>query len=289
VRAGLAKRAWPDSETCFRSGKIQKISFPLRLCEPAGTKASRLRGAAIEFLWGGEETRLLKLASPHLRLLWHADRLGKRHFLGLASDLVRTSCRANRCGAARALFGTGAAAEGGEFQPYRAVLQTVVHGFGDRLGFAPTAAEASSLPQSLPHWRPFQDTARALRQLKTKYKLAVISNVDDDLFTASARQLEVSFDHVITSQQARAYKPSLNIFRLAQERIGTSPNRWLHVGQSLYHDVLPARSLGIATAWVNRPSPRPGSGAAKAADAQPDVEVPDLKTLAALVFGPRSQ
>jgi 2-haloacid dehalogenase len=182
-----------------------------------------------------------------------------------------------------------AAAEGAEFQPYRAVLQTVVHGFGDRLGFAPTAAEASSLPQSLPHWRPFQDTARALRQLKTKYKLAVISNVDDDLFTASARQLEVSFDHVITSQQARAYKPSLNIFKLAQERIGISPNRWLHVGQSLYHDVLPAKSLGIATAWVNRPSPRPGSGAAKAADAQPDVEVPDLKTLAALVFGTKSQ
>jgi 2-haloacid dehalogenase len=182
-----------------------------------------------------------------------------------------------------------AAAEGGEFHSYRTILQTVVHGFGDRLGFTPTAAEACSLPESLPHWRPFADTARALHQLKTKYKLAVISNVDDDLFAASAPKLEVSFDHVITSQQARAYKPSLDIFRLAQERMGTSPKRWLHVGQSLYHDVVPAKSLGIATVWVNRPSPRPGSGAAKAAEDQPDLEVPDLQTLAALVFSPKPQ
>jgi 2-haloacid dehalogenase len=182
-----------------------------------------------------------------------------------------------------------AAAEQGEFHSYRTVLQTVVHGFGDRLGFTPTEVEAGSLPQSLPHWRPFEDTARALHQLKTKYKLAVISNVDDDLFAASARQLEVSFDHVITAQQARAYKPSLDIFKLAQKRMGISPNRWLHVGQSIYHDVVPAKSLGISTVWVNRPSPRPGSGAAKAAGAQPDVEVPDLQTLAALVFSPKSQ
>jgi 2-haloacid dehalogenase len=182
-----------------------------------------------------------------------------------------------------------AAAEQGEFHPYRTVLQTVVRGFGDRLGFTPTEVEAGSLPQSLPHWRPFEDTARALHQLKTKYKLAVISNVDDDLFAASARQLEVSFDHVITAQQARAYKPSLDIFKLAQKRMGISPNRWLHVGQSIYHDVVPAKSLGISTVWVNRPSPRPGSGAAKAAEAQPDVEVTDLQTLAALVFSPKSQ
>jgi 2-haloacid dehalogenase len=182
-----------------------------------------------------------------------------------------------------------AAAEQGEFHPYRAVLQTVVHGFGDRLGFSPTAAEACSLPQSLPHWRPFADSARALHQLKTKYKLAVISNIDDDLFSSSAPQLEVSFDHVITSQQARAYKPSLNIFKLAQERMGIAPNRWLHVGQSIYHDVIPAKSLGISTVWVNRPSPRPGSGAAKAAEARPDVEVHDLKALADLLFGQASR
>jgi 2-haloacid dehalogenase len=92
----------------------------------------------------------------------------------------------------------------------------------------------------------------------------------------------VKFDHVITAQQARAYKPSLKIFKLAQERIGVAPEKWLHVGQSVYHDVVPAKSLGITTVWVNRPSPRPGAGAAKAASAQPDLEVPNLQTLAEL-------
>ncbi len=176
-----------------------------------------------------------------------------------------------------------AQAEQGEFHPYREVLQSVVRGFGERLGFKPTEAEVRSLPDSLATWPPFPDTIAALRTLKASCRLAILSNVDDDLFAATARRLEVSFDHVITAQQARAYKPSLQVFKLAQERIGAAPGQWLHVGQSIYHDVIPAKSLGIATVWVNRPSPRPGAGAAKAASGQPDLEVPDLKTLVQLV------
>ena len=87
---------------------------------------------------------------------------------------------------------------------------------------------------------------------------------------------------VITAQQARAYKPSMRVFNLAQQRIAVASAQWLHAAQSIYHDVVPARSLGIATVWVNRPSPRPGAGAAKAAAGEPDLEVPDLKTLAEL-------
>jgi len=171
-------------------------------------------------------------------------------------------------------------AEQGEFCSYRGVLGSVVRGFGERLGFKPTEAQVRSLPDSLASWLPFPDTVAALQKLKARYQLAVISNVDDDLFAATARRLEVAFDHVITAQQARAYKPSLLIFNLAQQRIGVAPARWLHAAQSVYHDVIPARSMGIATVWVNRPSPRPGVGAAKAASGQPDLEVPDLKTLA---------
>jgi 2-haloacid dehalogenase len=74
----------------------------------------------------------------------------------------------------------------------------------------------------------------------------------------------------------------MNIFRLAEKRIGVSRDQWLHVGQSIYHDVIPAQSLGLTTVWVNRRSPRPGAGAAKAATATPDLEVPDLQTLAKL-------
>lgn len=173
-------------------------------------------------------------------------------------------------------------AQRGDFHPYREVLQTVVRGLGKRLAFSPTDAEINSLPDSLPNWLPFPDTVAGLHKLKARYRLAVISNVDDDLFAYTARRLEVPFDYVVTAQQAGAYKPSLPMFRLAQKRTAVAPGQWLHVAQSVYHDVVPARSLEISTVWVNRPSPRPGSGAAKAASARPDLEVPDLKTLAQL-------
>jgi 2-haloacid dehalogenase len=173
-------------------------------------------------------------------------------------------------------------AEQGEYLRYRDVLQSVVRGFGKRLGFSPTEAEVRSLPESLPNWQPFSDTVEALRRLKNRYQLAVMSNVDDDLFASSARKLEVKFDYVITAQQAGCYKPCMRIFKLTEERMGVSREQWLHVGQSVYHDVIPAQSLGLATVWVNRPSPRPGAGAAKAATAKPDLEVPGLEALARL-------
>ena len=179
-------------------------------------------------------------------------------------------------------------AEQREYQSYREVLKSVVRGFGERLGFVPSESEVRSLPESLANWLPFPDTVAALRKLKSRYQLAITSNVDDDLFAVTARRLEVQLDHVITAQQARAYKPSLRVFKLAQERIGVKPTQWLHVAQSVYHDVVPAKSLGIATVWVNRPSPRPGAGAAKAASAQPDLEVHSLKALADLALPAKS-
>ena len=168
----------------------------------------------------------------------------------------------------------------GKFPPYREVLESVVRQFGDELGFTPTAEEARSLPESLSTWKPWPDTVAALRQLKTRYRLAILSNVDDDLFAATRPQLEVEFDEVITAQQAQAYKPSLKLFELALSRIHAPAHRVLHVGQSIYHDVIPAQALGLATVWVNRPSARPGVGAVKAAEAKPDLTVSSLAELA---------
>ena len=173
-------------------------------------------------------------------------------------------------------------AERGEFRNYRDILQSVVIGFGERLGFKPSPEEIRSLPESVERWPAFPDTAGALKQLQKRYKLAVISNIDDDLFATSAPKLGVRFEQVITAQQARTYKPSLDNFKLAFQRLGLSPDRILHVGQSVYHDVIPAKSLGMATIWVNRPSSRPGAGAAKAADAKADLEVGDLATLSSI-------
>jgi 2-haloacid dehalogenase len=169
--------------------------------------------------------------------------------------------------------------EEGEFHPYKEVLQSVVRRFGAELGFEPSDDEARSLPDSLASWNPWPDTVDSLRRLKKKFRLAIISNVDDNLFAATRPKLQVEFDEVITAQQARAYKPSLKIFELALSRFGTPRNRILHIGQSIFHDVVPAQKLGLATVWVNRPSARAGVGAVKAADAKADWEISSLSAL----------
>ena len=175
--------------------------------------------------------------------------------------------------------GLEAEAEAGEYQSYRKVLEGVARGVGRRLGFEASEQEARSLPESLKNWPPFPDTVAALGKLKSRFKLAIVSNTDDDLFAQTARLLEVPFDWVITAQQAGSYKPSHRNFKLALERIALPPDQVLHCAQSIYHDVVPARELGLATVWVNRRGAK-GGGATKAALGQPDVEVPDLKTLA---------
>ena len=171
--------------------------------------------------------------------------------------------------------------EQGAFRPYREVLESVVRQYGKEFQFTPSAEEMRSLPESLPNWKPWPDTVAALRKLKTRFRLAILSNVDDDLFAATRPQLEVDFDEVITAQQAQAYKPSLKLFELALSRIHAPAHRVLHVGQSIYHDVVPAQALGLATVWVNRPSARPGVGAVKLAEAKPDLTVTSLAELAA--------
>ncbi len=173
--------------------------------------------------------------------------------------------------------------ESGEYRAYRAVLGLALERLGQQLKFAPTPAEREAFAASVMDWPPFPDSSRALQALHTKYRLAIISNIDDDLFAYSERRLQVKFDWVITARQARSYKPSLNNFRLAFERIGLPPVKILHVAQSLYHDIVPAKSLGLANVWVNRRHGKTGSGATPPAQAQPDLEVPDLESLAELI------
>ena len=143
--------------------------------------------------------------------------------------------------------------------------------------------DEDTLATSIMYWKPFPDTVESLRYLKEHYKLAVISNIDDDLFAHSARHLSVPFDWVITAEQVESYKPSLNNFERAIERIGLPPEKILHVAQSLYHDIVPANELGLTNVWVNRRHNRKGHGATFPAHAEPTLEVPDLATLAVKV------
>ena len=172
--------------------------------------------------------------------------------------------------------------EAGEYLPYRLVLQRVTQKLGARYSFPLYDHEATALAESLKNWPPFPDTVEALKRLKSRYKLAIISNTDDDLFAETAKLLEVPFDHVITAQQVKSYKPSHRNFERALEVIGLPKEKILHCAQSVFHDIVPARALGIANVWVNRRAGKAGAGATKAASETPDLTVTSMKELADL-------
>lgn len=159
---------------------------------------------------------------------------------------------------------------------YRDVLHEVMQSIGTKLNLAFSDDELDSLAESLPNWPIFPDVAGALQTLKERYKLAVISNVDDDLFASTAKALNVDFDLVVTAQQAQSYKPNLRNFHAASTRMKVDKQNWLHVAESLYHDISPANQLGIKSVWMNRPN---RGGGTRPTDAVPDAVVPDLAAL----------
>ena len=180
------------------------------------------------------------------------------------------------------------AVEAGAYLPYREVLRRTFAGMAKDLGFAPQADELETLVEALPHWQPFPDTVSSLRALAaTGVRLAIISNVDDDLFSATAARLEVGFDAVITAASVGCYKPGAAIFEHALARLGVAPGAVLHCAQSRYHDIATARRLGLQTVHVVRDSGRGGASATPQLDEDQIVEadwtVPDLAALVRLL------
>jgi len=171
------------------------------------------------------------------------------------------------------------AAESGPYILYREVLRSVMWQFGKHFNFVPKPEDDFAIAESMKDWRPFEDTVGSLRTLKERYQLAIFSNVDDDLFAATAEKLRVDFDKVITAGQLQCYKPSAQFFERAVELIGLPKEKILHVAQSLYHDVEPMKKLGIKSVWVNRRTGTGCRGATPPADVVPDIEVSDLRSL----------
>ena len=167
-----------------------------------------------------------------------------------------------------------------DYLEYRRVLREVMSLIGGGLGLQFTDSELGCLADTLPHWPVFPDAVDALNAMQKRYRLAIISNVDDDLFARTADAMGINFDAVVTSQQARSYKPNLRNFDLARERMAVAKDGWLHIAESRHHDIGPANRLGIASVWVSRAD---RGGGTRHTDAVPDLTVPDLATLARMM------
>jgi 2-haloacid dehalogenase len=174
--------------------------------------------------------------------------------------------------------------EAGPYRRYREILAESARRVAGSYGIAATDEELAAFGGSVGEWPAFPDSAAALARLATKFRLGVLTNCDDDLFAGSNRRLGVTFDWIVTAQQAGSYKPERRNFELLFERVGLPRERILHVAQSLFHDHVPAKALGLTTVWIDRRGDRSGAGATPPADASPDLALPDMASLAAVAF-----
>jgi 2-haloalkanoic acid dehalogenase type II len=168
---------------------------------------------------------------------------------------------------------------------YSDLLAEVLKEMGRRSGAAASEAEAAAFGQSVKDWPAFSDSAEALAYLKRHYKLAILSNIDRASFAHSARKLGQEFDLVVTAEDVGSYKPALKHFEVGLARLaamGVPKNKVLHTAQSLFHDHVPAKKLGLASFWIDRRADKAGTGATKL---PPETVTPDwtAPSLAAMV------
>jgi 2-haloacid dehalogenase len=140
-----------------------------------------------------------------------------------------------------------------------------------RLGAS--AGEQDALGRSLPDWEPFPEVPAALEEARGRgWRLAVLSNTDRDLLDASLERIGVEFDLSVVASEIGSYKPARGHWDEFRSRTGAEPERQVHVGASLFHDIAPATALGLPTIWVNRLGEQP--------EPQPDAELRSLAGLA---------
>jgi len=163
-----------------------------------------------------------------------------------------------------------------DYKPYSDVLISVMEDIGKELKIDLKQAERTCLVDRFGDWTAFPDSSETLQELQENFKLAIISNVDDELFNVTKRCIGVRFDYIVTAKQVGSYKPSKNNFLRALEIFGLPKEQVLHVSQSVYHDIIPTNELGWHNVWVNRYSEPRRTDPVEIAD----LEVPDLATLA---------
>jgi 2-haloacid dehalogenase len=171
-------------------------------------------------------------------------------------------------------------------KPYPLILEAAYLQLCAELGWLATLGDAAAFGASVGKWPPFADTTEALRRLQTRFKLAILSNVDHGSFAATERALGVSFDLVVTAADVGTYKPNPRNFQTLLGRLGDMDLRkeqLLHVAQSLYHDHVPAQALGLPTCWIDRRAGR-GGGATSDAAAKPTMTFGSLKEFADAVL-----
>ena len=162
--------------------------------------------------------------------------------------------------------------EQGEYRLYAEVLGLTLERLVQEEELALPEGEEPSLARSLPGWSPFPEVLDALSETRRRgWKLAVLSNSDRGLIEASMERIGVGFDHVVVAEDVRSYKPGHAHWERFFGDTDADRERHVHVAASLFHDIAPARELGLQSVWVNR--------LGEQANPSPDRELHDLRPL----------
>ena len=162
--------------------------------------------------------------------------------------------------------------EAEEYRTYREVLRLTLEELLREEGVQLPEGEARTLADSLPDWPPFPEVPSALAELRDRgWMLAILSNSDRDLIAASQKQLRVPIDLAIVAEDVQSYKPAHAHWERFFEATTADRDSHAHVAASLFHDIAPARELGLKSVWINRLGEQP--------EPKPDRELTDLSRL----------
>ncbi len=139
---------------------------------------------------------------------------------------------------------------------YPQILQNVFMTFARQFDLETTNQLNQDFGTSVAHWPAFPDAADALRRLQQHFKLVIVSNIDNKSFAASNKKLGVTFDAIYTAQDMGAYKPTPANFDYMLDKLKADhnihPGEILHTAQSLFHDHVPAKNIGLTCIWIDR-------------------------------------
>ena len=164
-----------------------------------------------------------------------------------------------------------------EHTPYREIGHRAVAYTLERAGIPYSMDEVRFLVAQIERLEPFPDVPAAIARLGTRYKTAVLSNGDPDMLEAARAFHKIPFDAVISVAVANAFKPHVVTYRKAADIMRVRTDEVLFVANHAF-DCIGAKSAGMYTTFINRRA-RPFG----ITPHQPDIIVPDMQTLAAML------
>ena len=167
--------------------------------------------------------------------------------------------------------------QAGSYELYAEVLRRTAVEIARRLDWPLEPSRSGFLPDSVQRWTPFKETNTQLDKTAKKFKVGLLSNIDDKLLGQTRRHIPIDFDLVVTAQQVRSYKPDPAHFTECARRVGGKKG-WVHVASSYYHDVEPCLKARVPVIWVNRKKETLEAGQRK-----PTAEVHNLREAAKLL------